>query len=122
VETVSNLFRVVSAEDLRRAQASGRVPRCPSDDRSNCIHLNFREDVEAVAAAYFSPEEKPVALEIRRVDIAGQLTLGDAVASKPWQQHLLHQPSILFSTVVAVHHLEVVQTGSGHEFRLGTGA
>lgn len=117
--TMRNLFRVISAEDLRRSKVSGLVPRCPSDDRSDCIHLNFRENVEAVAAAYFSPEENPVALEIRRVDIAGQLTLGDAVASKPWTQHLLHQPNILFSTVIAVHHLEVVQTGSGPEFSSG---
>ncbi len=119
---MSNLFRVVSTDDLRRSEASGRVPRCPSDERSDCIHLNFREDVEAVATAYFSPEENPVALEIRRRDIDGQLTLGDAVPGKPWRQVLLHQPNILFSTVVAVYNLEVVQTGSGHEFRLGTTA
>lgn len=122
METMNNLFRVISAEDLRRSEASGLVPRCPSDQRGDCIHLNVREDVEAVAAAYFSPEEKPVALEIRRTDIASQLTLGDAVASKPWQQVLLHQPNILFSTVVAVHNLEVVQTGAGHEFKFVAGA
>ncbi|MDQ3618126.1 MAG: hypothetical protein M3374_05340 [Pseudomonadota bacterium] len=119
---MSNLFRVISAEDLRRSEATGLVPRCPSDNRSDCIHLNIREDVEAVAAAYFSPEENPVALEIRRMDISGQLTLGDAVASKPWQQVLLHQPNILLSTVVAVHNLEVVQTGAGNEFKFATGA
>ena len=122
MEPMSNLFRVISVDDLRRSQSSGLVPRCPSDKRSDCIHLNVREDVEAVAAAYFSPEENPVVLEIRRTDIAGQLTLGDAVSSKPWQQVLLHQPNILFSTVVAVHNLQVVQTAAGHEFKFVTGA
>lgn len=121
MDTISNLFRVVSAADLRRSQASGLVPRCPSDERSDCIHLNVREDVEAVAAAYFSPAEKPVALEIRRADIDDHLTLGDTVAGKPWQQLLLYQSNILFSTVVAVHNLEVVETRAGHEFKFVTG-
>jgi len=115
---MSNLFRVIPADDLRRSEASGLVPRCPSDERGDCIHLNVREDVEAVATAYFSPEENPVALEIRRTDIEGHLTFGDAVPGKPWQQVVLHQPNIVFSTVVEVHTLEIVKTANGYEFRL----
>ena len=115
---MKNFFRVITAQDLQIAEATGLVPTCPSDKRDNCIHLNFQEDVEAVATAYFMPEEYPVAIEIRHSDIASRLTFPKAKADKPWQQVLLHQPNILFCTVVAVRDLDWVPTRHGHQFTL----
>ncbi len=117
-----NLFRVIGSDDLQIAEASGTVPRCPSDQRRGCVHLNLKENVEAVASAYFSPEERPVALEIRRSDIAAHIELADPDGDKPWQQVLLHQPNIRLSSVVAVHRLVPVQQGAGHGFKLLAGA
>lgn len=117
-----NLFRVIGSDDLQHAEASGVVPRCPSDRRSDCVHLNLKEDVEAVASAYFSPEERPVALEIRHSDIAQHISLAAPDSAKPWQQVVLHQPNILLSSVITVHYLEPVQTGTGRGFKLPAGA
>ncbi|MBA2270219.1 MAG: hypothetical protein H0W20_06440 [Chthoniobacterales bacterium] len=80
------------------------------------------KNVGAVATAYFSAEERPVALEIRYSDIAKHITLVGPDDSKPWQQVMLHQPNILFSSVVAVHYLGPSQTGARGGFKLPAGA
>lgn len=117
MNTTDNLFRVIAGSDLALAQASGMVPRCASDQRSGCIHLNLRRDVETVAGMYFSAEEEPVVLEIRRSDIESRVAVLAAVPGKPWEQLTLHQPNILMSSVVAVHRLEALESGDGVSFR-----
>lgn len=114
---MENLFRVVSGAELAAAVGSGLLPRCSSDERSNCVHLNFRGDVEAVASLYFSPEEAPVALEIRRSDIEEGLAFSPPTDAKPFRQATLARPNILLSWVVAVHPLEVVRCNGAAEFR-----
>lgn len=119
---MENLFRVVSAADLASAIAQGYVPRCPSDERSNCVHLNNRGDIETVANLYFTPDEAPVALEIRRSDIEGDLAFLPPAAGKPFSQVLLARPSLLLSSVVAVHPLNVVVSNSLSTFKFTAGA
>ena len=119
---MENLFRVVSAADLASAIASGCVPRCPSDERSNCVHLNSRCDVETVANLYFTPDEAPVALEIRRSDIDGDLAFPPSEPGKPFSQVTLARPNVLFSSVVAVHPLKVVVSNSSPTFKFAAGA
>jgi uncharacterized protein (DUF952 family) len=119
---VENLFRVVSATELATARASGLVPRCPSDERSNCVQLNLHRDVETVANLYFTPEEAPVALEIRRSDIEDVLSFSPATQGKPFQQATLACPNVLFSWVVAVHQLVAVQSHDSRSFKLVAGA
>ena len=119
---VENLFRIVSAADLASAIASGCVPRCPSDERSNCVYLNTRCDVETVANLYFTPDEAPVALEIRRSDIDGDLAFPPSAAGKPFSQVTLARPTVLFSSVVAVHPLNVAISNSLPTFRFAAGA
>ena len=122
MEISSNLFRVIPQADLDLAVQSGLVPRCAADERSGCVHLNLWQDVETVANAYFTAEERPVALEIRRADIDARLVVGPPAPGKPWQQITLHQPNILLNSVVAVHRLEISHSGARSSFRLATGA
>lgn len=117
MEMSDNLFRVIPQTDLDTAVLSGVVPRCASDERSGYVHLNMQQDVEAVANAYFSAGELPVALEIRRSDIQEHLVLGSLDPGKPWRQVSLHQPNILMASVVAVHRLQVVHSGTEASFR-----
>ena len=119
---MDNLFRVVSAADLASAIASGFVPRCPSDERNNCVHLNVRCDVETVASLYFTLEEAPVALEIRRSDIEDDLTFAPSVAGKPFSQVTLARPNVLLSSVVALHPLKVVVSDNLPTFKFTAGA
>ena len=119
---MENLFRVVTATELATAIASGLVPRCPSDERSNCVHLNLQGDVETVVNLYFTPDEAPVALEIRRADIEQDLAFAPPTQAKPFRQVTLSRPNILFSSVVAVHPLDVVQSNNVPVFRLAAGA
>lgn len=119
---MENLFRVVSATELATASASGFVPRCASDERGNCVHLNLHRDVETVANLYFTPEEAPVALEIRRSDIEGILSFSPPTEGKPFQQVTLACPNVLFSWVVAVHQLVVVQSQDALSFKLAASA
>ncbi|MBJ7575453.1 DUF952 domain-containing protein [Luteimonas sp. MC1828] len=116
---MENLFRIVSAAELTTAARSGLVPRCPSDERSNCVHLNRKEDVETVANLYFTPEEAPVALEIRSADIAEDLTFLPATEGKPFQQANLARQYVSFSSVVAVHPLHVVQLNGAPVLKFG---
>lgn len=92
---MDNLFRVISAAELALAASSGLVPRCPSDERDNCVHLNHRDDVETVASLYFTVEEAPVALEIRRSDIEEDLAFAPATEAKPFRQVTLARPNVL---------------------------
>lgn len=118
---MENLFRVVSASELATAIASGLVPRCPSDERADRVHLNFRQDVETVANLYFTPEEAPVALEIRRTDIEEGLAFGPPTQGKPFQQATLARQNVLFASVVAVHPLAVVQSNGVPTFKFAAG-
>ena len=104
------------------ATASGLVPRCPSDHRSNCVHLNHRNDVETVANLYFTPDEAPVALEIRRSDIEESLSFAPATEAKPFGQVTLDRPNVLLEWVVAVHPLQAVQSKSASAFKFAAGA
>lgn len=119
---MENVFRVVSAADLASAVATGRVPRCPSDERSNCVHLNHRCDVETVANLYFTPDEAPVVLELRRSDLEGDLAVAPSVAGKPFAQVTLARPNVMLASVVAVHPLNVVVANGlpAFEFTAGT--
>ncbi|MDQ3206513.1 MAG: DUF952 domain-containing protein [Pseudomonadota bacterium] len=115
---MDNVFRVISAADLASARASGLVPRCPSDDRSGHVHLNHREDVARVATLYFTPDEAPVALELRRSDMETALAFAPASPDKPFRQVALAWPNIPFSSVVQVHRLQWVLEDGRHRFAM----
>lgn len=119
---MENLFRVVSAADLASAIASGRVPRCPSDERNNRVHLNSRCDVETVANLYFTADEAPVALEIRRSDIEEDLAFATSAPGKAFSQITLARPNLLLSSVVAIHPLKVVVSNSLPTFEFAADA
>ena len=119
---MENLFRVVSAAELAIAIASGVIPRCPSDERSNCVHLNLREDVATVANLYFTPDEAPVVLEILRTDIEEDLAFAPPTEDKPFHQATLARPNVLFSSVVAVHPLDTVEFKGVLGFKFPAGA
>lgn len=120
---MDNLFRVVSATQLASATASGMVPRCPSDARNNCVQLNHRHDVETVANLYFTPDEAPVALEIRRSDLEEHLAFAPPTEQKPFGQVTLARPNIQLAWVVAVHPLDVVLPANNvPTFRFPAGA
>jgi len=70
---MDTLFRIVAASQWEQALASGWVPRCAADERCNRIHLNERRDVERVAALWFSPQERPLALRHRLVPITREI-------------------------------------------------
>ena len=119
---MDNLFRVISAAELASAGASGVVPRCPSDERNNCVHLNLRRDVETVANRYFTADESPVALEVRRHDLEPHLAFSSATQAKPFCQVMLSRSNILLSWVVAVHPLHQVPCNGVPTFKLVAGA
>ncbi len=118
MESSCNLFRVIAQRDLASAVQSGVVPRCASDERSGCIHLNLRQDVETVANAFFTVDEQPFALELLRSDLDGHLVMRRPAPGKPWQQIELHQPNILMESVVTVHRLEIIPSDARPEFRM----
>ncbi|MDQ3269281.1 MAG: DUF952 domain-containing protein [Pseudomonadota bacterium] len=117
VPICETLFRVVPGDQWQQATRSGVVPRCAADERDDCVHLNVREDVELAADLWFSPEERPVALEIDpssvRSNLRWELRTKDPV--EVWPN--LYVPHLRADQVVAVHRLE--RDESGH-FRFAT--
>lgn len=105
---MDNLFRVVPARDWEKALATGRVPRCASDERAGRVHLSERDAVEAIANTYFEAAEAPVALEIDRSMIEAQLEWNELTEAKPWRQAHLSLPNVLTEHVLRVHPLVVV--------------
>ena len=113
---MDRLFRVVSTEQWELALAMGAVPRCPADERRNRVHLNERIDVERVAGLWFSPDEKPLALEIDVVSVADRIewNLRTEQPIEIWPN--LYADNISLAIVVAVYPLEYVGPG---QYRLG---
>ncbi len=116
---VENLFRIVPACDWQAALATGRVPRCASDERAGRVHLSERSAVETIANAYFEPAEAPLALEIDRSLIEGQLEWNGPTEAKPWRQAHLNLPNVLTEHVLCIHPLLVVNRGGRDCFVLG---
>lgn len=108
---METLFRVVAASQWEQALASGWVPRCGADERRKRIHLNERKDVERVAALWFSPEERPVALELDVSPVASSLRweLRTEEPFETWPN--LYLPNIPLAMVAAVHILSTDQAG-----------
>lgn len=80
------LFRIISAEEWDQTKQDRKVPRCPSDERDNCVHLTRFEDVTLVANKYFTIEENPVVLEVDITDFEDKITWIEPTLEKPWNQ------------------------------------
>lgn len=117
---MSAIFRITSLADWQAALATGAVPRCAADTRDDCIHVNAADDVERVASAFFSADERPVALELDRLALAQHLIWLPPSQAKPWPQGRVALPNILTSHVLGIHELLPVETGSAHGFVLAS--
>lgn len=115
---MGNLFRVVPACDWEEARATGRVPRCASDERAGHVHLSEWSAVEAIANAYFEPAEAPVALEIDRAQIEARLEWAEPSAAKPWRQAHLKMPNVPTEYVRRIHTLHVADRDGRRRFVL----
>ncbi len=110
---------MIPACDWQEALATGRVPRCASDERAGHVHLSERSAVETIANAYFEPVEAPLALEIDRRLIESQLDWSEPTEAKPWRQANLSLPNVLAEHVLRIHPLLVVNRGGRDCFVLG---
>ena len=113
---MDNLFRVVPTCDWEEALATGRVPRCRSDQRAGHVHLSERNAVERIANAYFDAAEAPLALEIDRSMIEAQLEWDEPTGAKPWRQAQLNLSHILTEHVLRIHPLLVVNRDGRDRF------
>ncbi|GAA5190767.1 DUF952 domain-containing protein [Ferrimonas gelatinilytica] len=113
------LYRVVSQADWQEALRTGLVPRCGSDQRAGWIHLNTPEDVETVAARYFSPKERPLALLLDLTEQQANLSWLAPTEAKPWRQPILSVPQLQRAWVVAVRRLEPSGESPALGYRLG---
>lgn len=103
---MDTLFRVLPRADWELALATGLVPRCPSDERRDRIHLNARDSVERAASLWFTREEEPVAIEIDVTTLAADIRweMRTEEPLEVWPHlHALHIPADL---VVKVYLLE----------------
>jgi len=109
------VYRIVGMEDWRMAQATGKVPKCGSDQASGFVHLSGADTLLETAALYFEPSEEPVALEI---DAA---LLGDALK---WEK-VKERGGALFPHLYGqidtqvVHAMIVLETEASGGYRLG---
>lgn len=99
------LYRIISTEEWITSKEQGKVPRCRSDDRQNCIHLNKYEDIILVANQYFIKEEKPVVIEIDSEIFKGQITWVSPTTEKPWHQPILRFENIPYNIISRFCHL-----------------
>ena len=93
------LYRIISMEEWIKSKEEGKVPRCKSDERENCIHLTKYEDIVLVTNKYFIKEEKPVVIEIDSEIFKEQITWVSPTAEKPWHQPNLHLENIPYNII-----------------------
>lgn len=80
------LYRIISGEEWDQTKQERRVPRCPSDERDNCVHLTRLEDVTLVAHKYFTLDENPVVLAVDITDFEDKIVWIEPTIEKPWNQ------------------------------------
>lgn len=80
------LYRIISEEEWITTKKENKVPRCKSDQRDNCVHLNKYEDVILVTNKYFVRDENPVVLEIDISDFESRIVWKEPTVEKPWYQ------------------------------------
>jgi uncharacterized protein (DUF952 family) len=80
------LYRIISEQEWHKAKAEGKVPRCNSDNRDNCVHLTKFDDIKQVSAAYFTNDEKPVVIEIDTEEFEKDIYWESPNIKKPWHQ------------------------------------
>lgn len=93
------LYRIMSKDEWLISQYDGKVPRCKSDERDNCIHLNKYEDIVAVTNLYFVKEEEPVVIEIDAEKYREQINWLPPSLVKPWHQPNLNLDNIPFDEI-----------------------
>ena len=99
------LYRIISKDEWTTSKEEGKVPRCRSDERENCIHLNKYEDIVLVANKYFIKEEEPVVIEIDAEIFKDQITWVSPTIEKPWHQPNLHLENIPCNIISRYCHL-----------------
>jgi uncharacterized protein (DUF952 family) len=114
---VTPLFRIISSGQWEHALSSGVVPRCGADERRGRIHLNERADIERVASLWFSPEERPVALELDLTSVASSIKWArrEEPPIEVWPN--LYLEAIPIELVVAIYSLQ--PSHAGGRFELG---
>ena len=93
------LYRIISMEEWIKSKEEGKVPRCKSDEREDCIHLTKYEDIVLVTNKYFTKEEKPVVIEIDAEIFKENITWVSPTAGKPWHQPNLHFENIPYNII-----------------------
>ncbi len=89
----------MSKDEWLVSQHQGKVPRCKSDERDNCIHLNKYEDIVTVTNMYFTMEEEPVVIEIDAEKYMEQIKWISPSLVKPWHQPNLNHDNIPFNII-----------------------
>jgi uncharacterized protein (DUF952 family) len=80
------LYRIISEEEWITTKKDSKVPRCKSDKRDNCVHLNKYEDVILVTNKYFVRTENPVVLEVDISEFESRIAWMEPTTEKPWYQ------------------------------------
>ncbi|MEH6651916.1 MAG: DUF952 domain-containing protein, partial [Motiliproteus sp.] len=99
---MSNLYRVITEAAWTDAQKHHYVARCGNDQKADRTHLNLREAVESIAAAYFDPKEKPLVLEIDISGFSDRIEWLEPTGNNGWKQPLADIPNIPVSAVIRV--------------------
>lgn len=117
---MNNLYRVITAAAWADAQKRQHVPRCGNDKKADRIHLNVREAVEFIVAAYFEPEEQPLVLEIDVSGFADRIEWLEATTHLRWKQPRANIPNLPVSAVVRVLQLEHKRIADRNVYTLKT--
>ena len=110
------LYRIISEQEWIKAQSEGKVPRCNSDIRDNCVHLTKFEDIKQVSTAYFTKDEKPVIIEIDAGKFGNKLYWETPSQQKPWQQPNVRIDNIMLDQVKRFCYLQPLGI---NEFEIG---
>lgn len=113
------IFRVITAEAWHIAQARGVILPSPLDERDGFIHLSTKESTLETARRYFTPQGKPIILELSPDLLSGSLRW-EEVATRGYQlfPHL-YSPSIPLNAVISLTEL-TIQEGQLHLSRGST--
>ena len=101
----SSIYRIVTEEELRTAEESGRVPRNSADEASGFVHLSPHPEVLKTASRDYSTYLKLYVLEVSAEALGPALKWEVVPSRNNVSFPHLYAPNIPWDSVKEVHRL-----------------
>lgn len=108
---------MIDRDSWIRAKEIGHIPTGSCQQVSQ-VNLNHLDSVEAIAAAYYEPDEEPITLEIDTSLFDAKLEWSEPNEIKPWKHALAKIEAIPLNAVTNIYEFGHSRLNNRNVFKL----